>query len=349
MKTSYRSGFTLIELLVTLGIIGILVSLLLPAVQSARESSRRVQCQNQLHQIALAVCSYVSTASYFPPGQINEYQNAGGFSDGVQYIVQYSMFTRILPELELSSIYNQINYDVGIAYASDPTKCEAVGGRANDTLMATHMSLFVCPSDGFNGSNEWTGSTNYRANFGSAVYIQASNQNIGGPCGSLVTAYRSQTSLQSVRDGFSSTAIISEKLIGTSNATVFLPRRHIGLIDDSRMGYPYTDEDRIALCGSSKMLNGGFHPYNGLGWMIGNIYHGAYNHVLEPNATIPDCSIDCCANPIGIISARSNHPGGVNVSMADGSVRFVKNSISRQVWQAIGTKAGGETISDEDF
>jgi prepilin-type processing-associated H-X9-DG protein len=267
----------------------------------------------------------------------------------MSYTVKYSLFTRILPEMEQSILFHQINFDVALEFPLDVPLEIIPGGQSNQTCMAMQLGQLMCPSDRGVGERSWTGITNYRANFGSRFRLNSKQGHLNGPCGNLIVPYGFQTSLESVRDGLSQTVALSEKLIGDLSFKTFNPRRHIGLADVDFSGDESINENAISDCGTSKIKSFGHYSYNGLAWMIGTIYHGGYNHVLEPNPLIPDCSTRGFGDPIGIVSARSNHPGGVNAAMADGSVRFIKNRISRQIWQALGTKAGGEFVSADDF
>jgi prepilin-type processing-associated H-X9-DG protein len=118
------------------------------------------------------------------------------------------------------------------------------------------------------------------------------------------------------------------------------------------IGYVLGDErtpgEAISWCASKRGAPHGYYTTAGLSWFVGSLAHTCYNQLLEPNSTVSDCVI--LANPVyGLVGARSNHPGGVHVGMADGSVRFVSNSVQNAVWRAIGTRAGGEVVSDKKF
>ena len=139
-------------------------------------------------------------------------------------------------------------------------------------------------------------------------------------------------------DGLSNTAILGEKLRGRVSGTRFNPRTDFV---EGGEGLPYTIEEMYSSCATIDGNLGGFQTASGLSWFIGGLPQSAYNHVIEPNSTLPDCLVGTQASAgSGLFGARSNHPGGVQIAMADGSVRFVRNSIRREVWMAIGTRAG---------
>ena len=348
MRRSGRRAFTLIEMLVTIGIVGLIGSLLLPAIQSTRESARRVECQNNLRQISLAVQNYAAKASAFPAGQIHQWFAINN-TKILNYTVRYSLFTRILPEMEQPFLFHQINFNSALEYPLDIPLDTIPGGQSNLTCMRVQLGQLLCPSDRADVLQPLSGMTNYRANFGSRFRLNSKQDHLNGPCGNLIVRYGFQTSLESVRDGLSHTVALSEKIKGDLSHWTFNPRRHIGLTDLDFTSSESIDEKTINGCGTDKITSLGQYSYNGMGWMVGTIYHGGYNHVLEPNPEIADCSTRGFADPIGLISARSNHSNGVNAAMADGSVRFIKNRISRLVWRALGTKAGGESVSADDF
>lgn len=348
MQSTTRRAFTLVEMLVSIGIVGLIVSLLLPSIQSARESARRVACQNNLRQLSLAIQNYVAKTYAFPPGQIHQWY-AFNHTNNLNYTVRYSLFTRILPEMELSSLFHQVNFDVALEYPLDETLGSIPGGESNLTCMSVQLGQLICPSDGLSDFMISTGLTNYRVNYGSRFRLGYKQGGLNGPCGNLIVPYGFNTSLASVTDGLSQTVALSEKIRGDLSSTRFNPRRHIGLSDldfgEDDSIYQKTIND----CGTGLVTSLGYYSYNGLGWMVGTIYHGGYNHVLEPNPVIADCSTKGFGDPIGLVSARSNHLGGVNVAMADGSVRFIKNGIHLEIWRAIGTKAGGESTPSDDY
>jgi prepilin-type processing-associated H-X9-DG protein/prepilin-type N-terminal cleavage/methylation domain-containing protein len=326
-----RAGFTVIELLVVIAVISVLVALLLPAVQAAREAARRAQCTNNLRQIGLALHNYHATWDSFPVGFLYAYQGASPDSSPLQY--RWSALAQMAPCLELSSLYNALNFNFPIAYKP------AAGGSAfwpyypaNTTAMATWVALFICPSDGAPAPATDSGPTNYAFCAGDGTGGgDATNANgafILGP----------PQSVASLADGTSQTVAASEQLLGiagpytqtTPTPVPSLWRRAAAHVAAAPLSNAACDA-----AGSGWLLN------KGAGWWDGNYLNTLYNHYLMPNAGRPDCVV--YHNP-GWKAARSFHPGGVNVLFCDGHVVFVKNSVGPRAWWATATRAGGEVL-----
>ena len=156
------------------------------------------------------------------------------------------------------------------------------------------------------------------------------------------------SSAAATTDGLSNTVIVSEKLRGriAPFGDKSMNPRTVMIVGGR--GLPFTADESLAACRAQRGTPRGFYTTSGLSWMIGTLSHTCYNHVVEPNSTMPDCI--GFANPIdGILGARSNHKGIVQAAMADGSVRRISNGVSRAVWRALGTRAANELISDGDY
>jgi prepilin-type N-terminal cleavage/methylation domain-containing protein/prepilin-type processing-associated H-X9-DG protein len=320
MKTTNpRRGFTLIELLVVIAIIGVLVALLLPAVQSAREAARRSQCTNNLKQIGLAVQNYHDRTNALPGAQLP------------RGLTSFSAITHLLPDLEQSTLYNALNCSV--LTDADP---------ANATVKFTSVSSFVCPSDAGNTALEQLGGpTNYMADMGSWIvwqYADGPNTGLAQPNG--VFYGNSHTRFAEVRDGLSNTAFFSERILADGNNGVVSPIADVFFAKTQ----PTTINDAVSQCQSLDVLDlsNQFPLFMGAPWLNGQ--HICL-HVTAPNTR--SCGFFTALR--AIMPPSSYHPGGVNVLFGDGSVRFIKDSINVITWRALGTRAGGEVVSANDY
>lgn len=332
-KHRSQRGFTLIELLVVISIIGILISLVLPAVQAAREAARRIQCQNNLKQIGLALANYATSNGSFPYNQ-TQLRPIPGTSPPLHVASQpYSALTRLLPYLEQTALYASINFDLETYPRFEEPLLPA---RADRTAYATRVAMFLCPSDGLPGEP----GCNYRGNFGIGPNAATNRENYDSGVG-FYNAF-TITGPQSFPDGLSHTVAYSERLRGTGGGGRIVPERDFGEYPTSNYCID-RDGDYALECLRAAIMNG-FPIYRDAGttWFFGSYGYGAYNHAQEPNGIIPDAVSD--TRWFGVVTARSNHPGGVNALMADGSVRFVKETVARQVWRGLGTRNGGELV-----
>ncbi len=330
-----KAGFTLIELLVAVSIIGLLIALVLPAVQSARELSRRAQCANNLKQIGIALHAYASANQTFPI----QWQNGLGRTLGVSknyYGRPFSALTRILPYLEAQPLYSQINFSVQLY----PNYSE--GGEfpfpENQTAYETTVGGFLCPSDGASSPTPY--GCNYRGSLGVGPSPSTTGEHPQGGNG-FFTLF-SITGPGSFPDGLAHTVAYSERLRGTGDdSKVIKPDRDFGDLNvNPRCGS--LDADYGLAC--ARVASSRSFPAMrtaGFTWFIGDYEATSYCHAQEPNGRIPDAIYP---NFSGIVTARSLHPGGVNALMADGSVRFVNESIARKVWRGLGSRNGGELV-----
>lgn len=319
-----RSAFTLIELLVVIAIIAVLIALLLPAVQSAREAARRAQCVNNLKQIGLALHNYHDINKVFP---LSRYNNFSGHC-------------RMLPFLEQTHVFNAINF-------SGSWRADATGYDPNLTVRGVAISTFLCPSDAMNNVPAGWAGNNYRANEGTMflhTYNPAdpSNVNYSMPPPNGVFFNSEVHGMQEVPDGTSNTALFSEHIKGDFNQSIASERS-----DTFRPGtYPATMDEAVQFCNNFDWKDLSYQGVSDVGapWIYG--YHSTttYYHTAGPNRR------SCMYPPSRIATtANSNHPGGVNVSMGDGSVKFIKESISIQTWRALGTRNQAEIISSDSL
>ncbi|MEW4568810.1 DUF1559 domain-containing protein [Tautonia sp. JC769] len=321
-----RSAFTLIEILVVLAVIGLLVTLIIPAVQRARESARRAQCMNNLKQIGVAMANHESQIGAFPSGAM---PNPGGETVSSRTL---SAQLQLLPYLEQEALYQSLNLEL----LQRPSE-----GFMNETAVQTVVGVFLCPSDPSGASP----GNSYRACVGATLHDVESEGRPGGGVFSLIRAKR----VSEISDGLSQTAGFSERLRGSGRDHRFDSRRdfwYSGIANSGRQ--PTLDGGRDA-CSVLRSAPPEHWPLNGRWWSDGRFADTLYNHVAPPNWLHPDCSM---TRPFGIpgdmatgvMSARSPHPGGVHVLFMDGSTRFVRDGVDPALWRAMATRAGGESI-----
>jgi len=343
VRRSHRSGFTLIELLVVIAIIAVLIALLLPAVQAAREAARRAQCVNNLKQIAMATHNYVATWSMLPMGEM-----PGGLSPNVG----------ILPFVEQSQVYNALNFN-----AADPANPKA-GDRwiwtnpGTITVGRSKISAYVCPSEintAYNndGYNFWAAT--YAWNAGTWWPRTGTWDGLFGRSYDDDAALRPYSSglfgLNAVTDGTSNTLLNAE----VANGPLFTGTQRTKVSDCYEVrGLTKTStvDQAIAACNKINWQNGpipwsGSWRYKGYTWLEGSIWRDWFNSIRTPNQTC--CTMDNVSWWYIMKPASSYHPGIANAAMADGSVKAFKDSISRTVWMALSTRAGGEVTSSDSY
>ena len=311
-----RSAFTLIEILVVIAIIAILIGLLIPAVQAARASARRMQCSNHLKQIGLATHQYLEAYQVFPSG-----------SNGLVY----SMHSALLPYLEQNQMYHGINFN----------QVSSSEQFRNSTLSYTATAFFWCPSDPIPASSYarptlFPGFTNYAVNLGD----DADARQLNGFMGSVGNTEPGQ-----FIDGLSSTVQMSEFLVGRRDQAE--RSRSIYVPQDFKTG-PVTGYEAFATrCRGLMDYDANLNMIKGEMWLVGHRPNTLYNHLLPPNQ--PSCSNVTGSNPASATTASSLHSGGVNALFADGHVQFVKETVNATIWRAIATRNGREAISSNDF
>ena len=324
-------GFTLVELLVVTAIIALLIALLLPAVQAAKEASRRAACTNNLKQIGLAIHAYHATSNMLPFG-VGPDDDKTVATVGTLNARRYSCHTQLLPYLELGAVFNSINFMVAPFF---PTiSGQALPGGAlgvNGTAAVTVVAVFLCPSDEDRLEQPW-GHNNYRSCNGSSW---------SGRSGDGFFGQISITRFADVTDGLTNTAAFSERVKGTGDAEVY---DH--LADLYANPGVWTQDTFGQWCASLSDAQARtlYHDVDGgQNWLEGNMNWTRYNHVLPPGYS-------SCKNGLtwsGVaMTATSQHPGGVNLLMGDGSARFVKSSVAPAVWRAIATTRGNEVIGE---
>jgi prepilin-type N-terminal cleavage/methylation domain-containing protein/prepilin-type processing-associated H-X9-DG protein len=321
MKSARQTtgGFTLIELLVVITIIGILVALLIPAVQSAREMARRSQCSNNLRQLGLALNSFAKDHQVFPLGDT---------VDG------YSPHTMLLPYLELSNLYNSINLGHP-AFSSINRYAE------NWTASNTQPSVFLCPTDR-SAPPRQAGVTNYAGNGGYGQQVFPNNGLF--PHQSSISALV-KIGFSDVQDGASQTAAFSEWCLAPFALTQENDPLAM-LFKTENFTAPDEFGQFTTVCRSIDARTAERDGSKWSYWMVGGMGSSLLNFVLCPNE-------NSCLNggnlALGAFTAGSRHASGVNVVFLDGHAQFIRATIAQTPWRAMSTRSGGEVILNQDF
>jgi prepilin-type N-terminal cleavage/methylation domain-containing protein/prepilin-type processing-associated H-X9-DG protein len=355
MKSQKNRGFTLIELLVVIAIIAVLIALLLPAVQAAREAARRAQCVNNLKQIGLAMHNYHSTHGKFPLGGCSAYSN--GYGPEITSWGTFSAHALMLGYLEQQPLYNACNFNWAVWWGS--------GWNVNFTVSNSIVNTFICPSDGMSpvspAGSQWSGYTNnYLASAGTTT-----NGALGPGADStgVFTQAGNDYGLQNITDGSSNTIGFGESLIGSTVQGVMWRDGPVTPTPNAGGGPFYDANQNIAAVMTDLQVcqlalqNEASGSYNDKGarWSINAFALTLFNTIVPPSSST--YTFACCN--MGVTSSgcdggeyqntSSNHPGGANFLFCDGSVHFLKSSISMRTYWALGTKANGEVISSDSY
>jgi prepilin-type N-terminal cleavage/methylation domain-containing protein/prepilin-type processing-associated H-X9-DG protein len=327
-------GFTLVELLVVIAIIGILVSLLLPAVQAAREAARRIQCTNNMKQVGVALLNHHATKAIFPSG------TSGTELTGTNVWSGWTGLVQILPFIEESALEEQIDYsDDFMGYHGSPV---------NRTILAKQIPTYQCPSDNTSGR------VRQLRDYGFSHPISRSNVVLNFGMGDPTSPGKGFLWNCDFPSPQNETPPVEE----TENGGPF--RFHFGRkIRDFRDGTSKTVIVSEVIAGRLDQLG---EPRNYRGVWAFPFFGAQYQHVNTPNSSVPDhmrycgdttVELNCVDDTTGLsrglctghIGARSEHPGGVNALRCDGSVAFYGNAIDLAIWQAQATIDGGEVSS----
>lgn len=382
-RKSDARGFTLVELLVVIAIIAMLVSLLLPAVQSAREAARRTQCINKMRQLGIAAANYESSNGTFPAGRLSPDWSKGGEPQpsytnynsvnqnspvGSETTGFKSVHVWILPFMENNSIYQLIDFDR--PQVLQMTR-KGVPYNINYEAYANAEDMFICPSD--SNTVRIISENNYRYNFGgSTPYAGAHSSGKQTDMASFsadgfsvrgngaFTIGEKGLSTGKYIDGLSKTAFFAERDKGSGlSADLSPPTKNDIVTMSGRTDAPVPRDEVMQKCGAMKPTISAFNFTSAGRWLPGSDWSNGwpfaaysstmYNHVAPPNWSGFDCgtysAIPDTPGEHAIVSARSSHNGIVNVTFGDAHVESITDGIDLIVWRAIGSRNGEEPVS----
>ncbi|MEW4455744.1 DUF1559 domain-containing protein [Bremerella sp. JC817] len=337
MSQPQRSGFTLVELLVVIAIIGVLIALLLPAVQQAREAARRMSCSNNFKQLGLAFHNYHDTYQTFPTYVIRAGDPAASHWKG------YSGLTSILPFIEQDNLREQIRSASNNFYLSNEDN--AVHPRHR----LTRVNAFLCPSDSDFPDTNFQGNTNYAMSAGSNLGWDVSVDQQNG-------AFRRDqaTNFASMTDGTSNTIMLGEILKGNNSSSSYKYDQVVVRGQSWGGSFLSTSQGAItqatvdgygSTCASN---NSSLSVIPGREWIRGVNYMAVFTTLAPPNWKYPACqacSVCGASDSRGVFPARSRHPGGAMHGLCDGSVSFIAETTDYTTYHALGSRSGGETVT----
>jgi prepilin-type N-terminal cleavage/methylation domain-containing protein/prepilin-type processing-associated H-X9-DG protein len=333
-----RAGFTLVELLVVVAIIGTLIAMLLPAVQAGREAVRRIACANNLRQLGLAAAGHETARGRFPLGAESREWSGRRFFPHTFF--RWSALAHLTPFCEEAQLLAGLDLSVPLYRGLEPT-ADSIAPQ-NRPIVKITVPQFLCPSDKAAAVSELFGPTNYAGCAGSGIGGGTPFETDG------MLFINSRIRAKDVGDGLAKTALFAESTLG-EGPTSIQNRAEVNPATAYAFwsGSPLTP----SRCAAAAMWNE--RDLRGFSWANGEYRTTLYNHGRRPN----DGDIDC----IGVVrettdpaltyagygwrAARSRHPGGVNVAMVDGAVRFVADDVDPAVWKAAATRAGGEAVT----
>jgi prepilin-type processing-associated H-X9-DG protein len=341
-QDSARRGLTVIELLLALSVVTVLLALLGPAIQTMRESSRLLTCQSRLRQIGVAIHGFESTHGGLPPIA----RPLNGRRD--RSIDKASPHVALLPWLEQATLSTQLLRYQPLPMALDMS---SVTDKPLRQLVTTQIPGFRCPSDSGPGINNFVFCLGADA---VAKFDEHSRFWGNGPFPLIASL-----PVANIRDGLSNTAAVSERLTGSQNSASFDSTRDfwyagVEQLLDGQNAWPVTNAALMSICRQSRPAAPHLNTTFGWSWAYGRYEATCYNHVVPPNSPYHNCATMSApeiirAAPHGIFRATSNHAGGVNQLMLDGSVRFVSDAVDQSVYRAIATRGGSEPVAATEF
>jgi prepilin-type N-terminal cleavage/methylation domain-containing protein len=322
MRVAFRSAFTLVELLVVISIIGVLVALLLPAVQAARETARTLTCRNNLKQLGLALQNYESTHRRFPPGRGSPLPRA------------FSAFAYLLPQLEQGPLHSRIDFgQAPVDFSAGSTQYD---GSVNRPVAIVALPFLSCPSEIFDKRvpDLEYGASNYAGNVGTGLVDLGSLVNADG-----VFYLDSQTKFRDLIDGTSSTVAFGERLLGAGIGSSGIWDKRMAI--ELKVGF----EPTYTACYVNSVQPIVFeYKLRGGKWLLGNYSNTLYNHFFASSTDKVDCLN--IQHQKGMTSLSSMHRAGHFVVYCDGHVDLIESQIDQSVWRALGSRAGGEVVSN---
>ncbi|MGC8644150.1 MAG: DUF1559 domain-containing protein, partial [Isosphaeraceae bacterium] len=339
MRRKLATGYSLIEVLVAISVLGLLMALVLPAVQSARGQARRIACANNLRQVGVALSAYHDANGTFPQ-YITNIRSARGLR-WVGHEQYFSPHVRLLPYLDQVQLYSGVNFTFEF-----PPVATTQPPPENSTAYGATISVFLCPSDGSHCGLDH--GNNYRCNVGVGPSWSTAAESPDSGNGFFSFPY--QPSAASFPDGLSHTVAFSERLRGSGEQLPITEEqrgairrdlsRDYGDLSFYRRSAERDADTALEWCRVAAQQHFPAYTQAGNNWFYSGREITGYTHAQEPNGAIPDALNMYFVTSFGVSTARSNHRGGVNAVMGDGSVRFVTGGVDRAVWRALGSRNG---------